>query len=719
MKPFARDLQVMELGEGSVVAGYRVGASVLRRSSDERVHAAQSPKDEPATIVFARVEDAEREGRARFRRFARARARVEHPALIRVHEYGQLDSFRYVVTDPYPRRSLADVLDEGPLAPRRAVDLLAPVAAALDAAHASGVVHQSLAAESLLVAGDRLVVDAFGLAGGGVDPVFGSSRGGAQPLHASPEAGRADPLEPSSNVYSLTAILVHALTGRPPFGGEAATVVYAHLTEPPPRPSESDGLVRDIDAVVAAGMAKEADARPAKALALIQAAATALDVPFHPLQAGPIRSSVRRRPRLAALRDLRPRKVPSIRLPRQDAPVPEKRENATPQAGEALQFEPPPVPPAPKRRLPAVPRNGSDPAIKPPTKRIGAPAPPQPAPQPPKEAGTADTGPGRTTPAGKPPEAKPASETATPKPQRSEPAKAKPAAEESPAAKAKPAPAVKQPPAAKAKPVAKEAPAVKEPPAAKESPAAKAQPAAKEPPAAKTKPAAKEPPAARAKPAAKAPPSANAPPAAKPAPKPARRGPAPAGGQRRPGAARERRRHARSAERAAKTARAGRTPKAETAPARKALARLAGNRMRLAAVAGALAVVGIGLGVLLASGGEEAPPARPDPALAANVRAIDTLEQRRLDLRAELADAITAPAQVEAATALAAAYESVGEAARSRPLSAAAADAAQAYERLASAARREDGGDFAAASRAVDVAERDFQAATARAIGGR
>jgi hypothetical protein len=202
-----------------------------------------------------------------------------------------------VVTDPYPAHTIAHLLDGDPLRPDAAVALVAPVCEALDMAHARGLVHQTLGAESMLIAGEHVMLDAFGLTAV-PDPIWGTSGMGApHHVYGPPEELRKEPLEPASNVYSLSALLVHALTGRLPYDGQLAILIYAHLLEPPPRPSErAPALGPALDDVIASGMAKEASRRPASAGALLNAVAEALGAPLPVAPAPPGRQRPARRP---------------------------------------------------------------------------------------------------------------------------------------------------------------------------------------------------------------------------------------------------------------------------------------------------------------------------------------------------------------------------------------------------------------------------------------
>ena len=262
-----------------MLAGYRLDASPGRREGGSLLFSATAPDGSPAALQVSAGPVPNRRARARFRRLARARAELEHPALLGVRETGEEDGRLFVATEPFPARSLADLLRSGPLDPNLALRLLTAVADGLDAAHGVGLVHRTLSAESVLLDGDRVKLDLFGLFTVTGLPSWGDVVRRDPHLHLeSPEGVRGDELVPASNVYSLTGLLVHALTGQPPFPHhDPMMITYAHVSEPPPKLSERrPELPAGLDAIVARGMAKEPGERPESARALIADAATVL-----------------------------------------------------------------------------------------------------------------------------------------------------------------------------------------------------------------------------------------------------------------------------------------------------------------------------------------------------------------------------------------------------------------------------------------------------------
>jgi serine/threonine-protein kinase len=217
----------------------------------------------------------------RFRRESRIAARLHNPHVIPVHDFGDIDGVLYIDMRLVEGPSLKDELRvNGALPPTRAVSLIAQVAAALDAAHASGLVHRDIKPENVLLTSDDFVylVD-FGIAHGGGEAnvtktglVIGSC------AYLAPERICGSRDGPGADVYSLTCLLYECLTGRAPFeAADLREMMGAQLFSPPPRPSiMRRGIRRAFDDVIARGMAKKPGDRYSSAGELAKAAAAAL-----------------------------------------------------------------------------------------------------------------------------------------------------------------------------------------------------------------------------------------------------------------------------------------------------------------------------------------------------------------------------------------------------------------------------------------------------------
>ncbi|WP_309231134.1 protein kinase [Nocardia sp. SYP-A9097] len=215
--------------------------------------------------------------RERFRREAQAAARLTEPHIIPIHGYGEIDGRLFLDMRLVEGIDLATVLsDTGRLAPMRAVETLAQIAAALDAAHRAGLVHRDVKPSNILTTSDGFayLID-FGIARGDKDSdltTVGAAIGTF--AYMAPERLANDDYDGRADVYSLACVLYECLAGSKPFPGNSVErQIAAHLSVPPPRPSVSTaGIASAFDEVVARGMAKAPDDRYPTAGALIEAA---------------------------------------------------------------------------------------------------------------------------------------------------------------------------------------------------------------------------------------------------------------------------------------------------------------------------------------------------------------------------------------------------------------------------------------------------------------
>jgi hypothetical protein len=179
----------------------------------------------------------------RFRAEARALAALQHPHVVQVFEAGQADGRPYLVMEFAPGGSLADLLRGRPLGWRRAAELCATLATAVQYAHERGIVHRDLKPANVLLDADgRPKVADFGLAKllgvEGGRTVSGAVVG--TPSYMAPEqAGGRKDVGPAADIWALGAILYECLTGRPPFQADSAIqtllLVAGHEPVPPTR----------------------------------------------------------------------------------------------------------------------------------------------------------------------------------------------------------------------------------------------------------------------------------------------------------------------------------------------------------------------------------------------------------------------------------------------------------------------------------------------------
>ncbi len=180
---------------------------------------------------------------ARFRTEAESAARLDHPSIVPIYDVGEYQGQPFFTMKYVAGTTLAQRLAEGPLPPREAAALLAPICRAIYYAHERGVLHRDLKPSNILIDADgRPHVSDFGLAKRveGEDRVTQTGAVLGTPSYMAPEqaAGTRGRLGPASDVYSLGTILYQMLTGRPPFqsASPVETVLMVLEQEPlPPR----------------------------------------------------------------------------------------------------------------------------------------------------------------------------------------------------------------------------------------------------------------------------------------------------------------------------------------------------------------------------------------------------------------------------------------------------------------------------------------------------
>jgi eukaryotic-like serine/threonine-protein kinase len=165
---------------------------------------------------------------ARFEREARAEAKIVHPNVVSVHDIGESDDGRpFIVMDYVAGRSLQELLaEEAPLSSERVAIIGMGIARALAAAHALNIVHRDVKPANVIVdeQGIPHLMD-FGLAREIVDDDPGITAPGVlvgTAFYVAPEQAQFGTASPAADLYSLGAVLYHALTGEPPFTGENA-----------------------------------------------------------------------------------------------------------------------------------------------------------------------------------------------------------------------------------------------------------------------------------------------------------------------------------------------------------------------------------------------------------------------------------------------------------------------------------------------------------------
>ena len=263
----------------------RGGMGEVHRAWDRRRERTVALKRLPAQLA------GDPEFQARFRRESALAAQLSEPHIIPIHDFGEINGRLFIDMRLVEGVDLASVVKaEGPMAPRRAVGILAQVAAALDAAHAAGLVHRDVKPSNVLVRGHDEDEFAYLIDFGIARATAGQTSGPALTLtgatlgtldYMAPERFENRPVDGRADVYSLACMLFELLTGAAPFRGRTPVgMIHAHVTLDPPRPSaHRAGLPPGLDDVVARGMAKRPEHRYPTAGALVAAARAALRSP--------------------------------------------------------------------------------------------------------------------------------------------------------------------------------------------------------------------------------------------------------------------------------------------------------------------------------------------------------------------------------------------------------------------------------------------------------
>jgi serine/threonine-protein kinase len=224
----------------------------------------------------------------RFRREAKAAAALNHPGIVAIYDWGQVDSTPYIVMEYVEGETLKDLIRRrGRLGGAETIDLTLGLLAAVELAHRHGIIHRDIKAQNILIdGGGSAKITDFGIARAGDSGMTeaGSILGTAQYL--SPEQARGLPVDERSDLYSVGVVLYEMLTGRVPFSGDSAVnVAMQHVNDVPDEPvTLVSGLPPALNKIVLKALAKDpghrygsaaefaADLRAARAGAPIAAA---------------------------------------------------------------------------------------------------------------------------------------------------------------------------------------------------------------------------------------------------------------------------------------------------------------------------------------------------------------------------------------------------------------------------------------------------------------
>jgi CheY-like chemotaxis protein len=278
---------------GTVIAGYRIEERIGRGGMGVVYRAQHLNLQRRAAIKIIAPDLAESEGfRERFTREARIAAALQHPNIVTVYDAGEVDGLLYLAMQFIQGEDLAAILRrDGRLRPYRAIDVSRQVASALDAAHAMGLIHRDVKPANVLIEGRNAFLTDFGLTKRIEGTHAQLTRAGdvVGTIHyVAPEQIEGRRVSARSDVYSLGCLLYHCLAGQVPFALETdVAVIYAHLSEQPPKLSElRPELPEGLDAIMAKALDKSPDRRFPSCGDMISAARAVIDA------AGPLSETI-------------------------------------------------------------------------------------------------------------------------------------------------------------------------------------------------------------------------------------------------------------------------------------------------------------------------------------------------------------------------------------------------------------------------------------------
>ncbi|MFN8460156.1 MAG: serine/threonine-protein kinase [Anaerolineales bacterium] len=272
------------LQPGQMLGSYRIIGQVGKGGMATVYKAYQASMDRNVAIkVLPRQLAESPEFAARFQQEARIIARLEHPHILPVFDFGESDGVTYFVMRYLEAGTLKTKMEAGPLSLNEIDRLFTQLAEALNYAHGHGIVHRDLKPANALIDNDgNLFLTDFGIAKllesasprlTQTDAILGT------PAYISPEQAKAESINQRSDIYSLGIILYEMVTGSVPFVADTPlAVILKHISDPLPPPSIlKKDIPESIERVILKALAKEPTDRYATASEFLSAWKRALE----------------------------------------------------------------------------------------------------------------------------------------------------------------------------------------------------------------------------------------------------------------------------------------------------------------------------------------------------------------------------------------------------------------------------------------------------------
>jgi serine/threonine protein kinase len=251
-KQFGQYQIVAPLGEGGMAAVYRAYQPAMERFVAVKV----LPRQMASSDEFL----------SRFRREAKLLAQLQHPHILPVFDYGEVDGYPYIIMPLVHGGTLTELLTKGRLPFSEVRRILIQIGEALGYAHARGMIHRDIKPSNVLIdeQGNCLLSD-FGLARMADASAKLTSSGAIMgtPAYMSPEQGTGSTVDRRSDIYSLGIVLYEMVTSRVPYIAETPiAVVFKHIQDPlPPARNFNAALPESIELVLLKALAKSPEDR--------------------------------------------------------------------------------------------------------------------------------------------------------------------------------------------------------------------------------------------------------------------------------------------------------------------------------------------------------------------------------------------------------------------------------------------------------------------------
>ena len=258
---------VAPLGEGGMAAVYKAYQPAMDR--------------DVALKVLPRHFATDPQFMGRFQQEARLLAKLQHPHILPVFDFGETDGYTYIVMPYVESGTLTNLMHGQPLPLELVRKIISQVGDALDYAHTRGLIHRDVKPSNVLIdgRGNCLLTD-FGLAKIVEGSLHMTTSGMIMgtPAYMSPEQGLGEKLDARTDIYSLGVILYEVATGRAPYSAETPMgVVFKHIYDPLPPPRKLDpSLPEALERVILKALAKKTEQRFSTANEMVRALQAAI-----------------------------------------------------------------------------------------------------------------------------------------------------------------------------------------------------------------------------------------------------------------------------------------------------------------------------------------------------------------------------------------------------------------------------------------------------------